>query len=405
MSRYKIHKTTNSYLKQVRKHKKPYYHKILGKKIIIYLSVMSPKYDLSSEFYIKHIPSQKGKDVLEVGCGSGVLSLFAYSKGARKVTAVDINKNALKNTKENFKIHNFKGNVYYSDVFSNVKGKFNTIMFNAPYHGTKPKNILEYGVSDPNYCALKIFMNKAKNYLKNKGNILLGFSNTGDIKLLNELIIKNKFFVKQRFEETRKGWTAYLYVLKPIIFKSKTHEWIYEDDLFLFNKYKKYISEGKVLKVGAGLGYATNLIKLYNKDIITLDTTIQAGILSKKDITKYGGFQIPFKGKTFDSSIITYTLHHMKNPISYIGELVRVTKKNIIIVEETYSGFLSKLYLIFNDWKINLFAKQKVEIFPKSYFRKGELKKILAEWGFNPTFQKTEKKNLFYKEILVFEKK
>ena len=76
---------------------------------------------------------KKGYKVLEVGCGTGIVSISLASKVA-SVVACDINSDAvgltLKNVKRN-KIDNVK--VVESDLFSNVSGKFDLIVFNTPY--------------------------------------------------------------------------------------------------------------------------------------------------------------------------------------------------------------------------------------------------------------------------------
>ena len=95
------------------------------------------------------MPNQKGKDVLEIGSGTGILSLFSLFQGATNVIAVDINPSAVQNTKENFKKYKFDNCLAIkSDLFGSVNGKFDTIIFNAPFHGNKPNDVLELGTSD-----------------------------------------------------------------------------------------------------------------------------------------------------------------------------------------------------------------------------------------------------------------
>lgn len=47
----------------------------------------------------------RGKKILDMGCGTGVLSVLAYKMGAAKVTAVDNEEWAYKNTLENFYVN------------------------------------------------------------------------------------------------------------------------------------------------------------------------------------------------------------------------------------------------------------------------------------------------------------
>lgn len=364
----KVHNTTNPYLERVRSHKEPYTTEILGKEIIVYPNVMSPKYDWSPRFHIENMPNTKDKEFLEIGCGSGILSLFAAFQGAKRITAVDINPNAIENTKVNFQKYNFKNfNVFESDVFEKVHGKFDTINFAAPYHGSEPKDILEYGVSDPEYRALKSFLGNARKFLKKDGQIILGFSNTGDLELLNTLFIENKLHISDFREEENNGWKAYLYVLEPIEFHSKKQEYIYNDDYLWFKKYRNEILSGKVLKVGYGLGFSSYFIKLFNKDITNLDVVINSDSLNENEVKLYNGQTIPFLEKVFDIVICTYTLHHAKNPEKLFEELCRVSKSKVLIIEETYKNFFQKLQLIFFCWFINRSAGQKVNIVWNSY--------------------------------------
>ncbi|UCH14317.1 MAG: 50S ribosomal protein L11 methyltransferase [Bacteroidales bacterium] len=65
----------------------------------------------------------KGKKVLDMGCGTGVLAIMASKKGASDITAIDINDWAHKNTIENLKTNNTTNvHVYKGDV-SLIAGK------------------------------------------------------------------------------------------------------------------------------------------------------------------------------------------------------------------------------------------------------------------------------------------
>ncbi|MCF8358798.1 MAG: 50S ribosomal protein L11 methyltransferase [Prolixibacteraceae bacterium] len=47
-----------------------------------------------------------GKTVLDMGCGSGILAILAMKKGAREVTAIDIDERSVENTMENCRLNN-----------------------------------------------------------------------------------------------------------------------------------------------------------------------------------------------------------------------------------------------------------------------------------------------------------
>ena len=68
--------------------------------------------------------------VLEVGCGSGLVSL-ELARQVESLVALDINPHAVRATRE-------RGvEVIRSDLFEGIRGKFDLIIFNPPYLPTK----------------------------------------------------------------------------------------------------------------------------------------------------------------------------------------------------------------------------------------------------------------------------
>jgi release factor glutamine methyltransferase len=75
--------------------------------------------------------------VLDLGCGSGVLAVFAAPK-AREVVAVDISLPAVEDTVENcHRLGLTNVTVKQSDMFSNVEGKFDIVLTAPPYVSLK----------------------------------------------------------------------------------------------------------------------------------------------------------------------------------------------------------------------------------------------------------------------------
>ncbi len=85
------------------------------------------------------------KLILELGCGSGLLSLLAAKKGT-EVTSIDINRKAVENVKSNADKNNLNITAYVSDLFSNVNSneKFDIVLINPPYFEGDPENDYEY---------------------------------------------------------------------------------------------------------------------------------------------------------------------------------------------------------------------------------------------------------------------
>jgi methylase of polypeptide subunit release factors len=111
---------------------------IEGRPFKVFPSVCKP---LGNEHVIvDYIPV--GKNVLEVGCGSGIITLYAAKKSSH-VTAVDISPDAVENTKLNMAAQGVENvTVYQSDCFASVSGEFEVIISNPPW--------MHLQLSDPN---------------------------------------------------------------------------------------------------------------------------------------------------------------------------------------------------------------------------------------------------------------
>ncbi len=191
-------KETKSLIEESQKIKEKYFTEVLDKKFIVYPGVFSPKFFNSTEFFAKEIPINQGEKFLEMGCGTGIISIFALYRGVNEVTCTDINEMAVKNTKENLKIHEFLRNskVYHGDLFEKIKEKYDKIFWSMPFGfiNNNKINDLERSVFDPNYNSIIKFIKESKDYLKKDGKLLIGFSKTlGHYDLLENVLKENKF--------------------------------------------------------------------------------------------------------------------------------------------------------------------------------------------------------------------
>jgi release factor glutamine methyltransferase len=101
----------------------------------IYPSVYKPLED--SRILGRAVEKYSFGKMLDLGCGSGIQGIIAAKMGC-DVTFADLNPHAVECASENAKINGIKGKFIVSSVFSNIKGKFNTISFDPPYLKSKP---------------------------------------------------------------------------------------------------------------------------------------------------------------------------------------------------------------------------------------------------------------------------
>ncbi|MGP6219710.1 HemK2/MTQ2 family protein methyltransferase [Caldiplasma sukawensis] len=151
------------------------------------------------EYLENNIDSFKGP-CIEVGCGSGIISIFLALNGF-DVTSIDIDKRAVECTKINFSLNQINGNVIRSDLFENVKQQYKLIIFNPPYlpedeYDNKSTEMLQWSGGKTGYNTTLRFLIEAMNHLSDVGKILTIVSDrTEYVKMLTNVSELYKFRV------------------------------------------------------------------------------------------------------------------------------------------------------------------------------------------------------------------
>ncbi len=118
----------------------------------------------------------KGK-ILEMGAGSGYIS-YQLKKMGFEVVAVDIDKESIE------KISSLDIKAVLSNLFENVSGKYDTIIFNPPYlPGNIEEDITIFG-GDKGQEVIEKFLEQVDDHLEKNGNIYIIFSSYNDIEHL-----------------------------------------------------------------------------------------------------------------------------------------------------------------------------------------------------------------------------
>jgi len=189
----------------------------LGRKFIVPKEVHPPQpITILQRAILREV--MKTDRVLDMGTGSGVNAILAASKSS-DVIAVDVNSFAVKCAKSNAKLNKVSSRVKVleSDLFENVSGKFDLIIFDPPFRWFKPRDLRERGTVDENFRSLRKFFKEVRKYLAPSGRILICYGMTGDLNYFQYLLKKSKFKAKVLNEKKliRNGrkWMYYSYRL------------------------------------------------------------------------------------------------------------------------------------------------------------------------------------------------
>ena len=135
--------------------------------------------------------------VLEVGCGSGIISAVIKANTKAGIVAVDISPHAVKCTRDNG-VDVIRGN-----LLSCIKGKFDVIVFNPPYLPTEDgereegwMNAALDGGHDGRQVIYR-FLDEAEFHLVNHGKIIMLVSSHTGIEEVKSRMLSLNYSVEE----------------------------------------------------------------------------------------------------------------------------------------------------------------------------------------------------------------
>lgn len=190
------------------------YVNFYGYKINVNNSVLIPRYE--TEYlvektikYIKKIYGDNKIDIVDLGCGSGCISIALSKEVNSKVTAIDISDDALLVAKQNSKENNTDIKFIKNDMLDNINTKYDVIISNPPYISHNEyvmdmvklyePNIALYADENGLYFYDKI-LSQVKNNLKEKYLIAfeIGITQAEEIsKMIEKYLPNSKYYIEK----------------------------------------------------------------------------------------------------------------------------------------------------------------------------------------------------------------
>ena len=198
---------------------KPRWYQYQSIQVKIQTGVFAPHYTLSTRILLDFIDelNLQSRSLLELGSGSGVISVWAAKKGAT-VTASDINPKAVQNTVENARFNQVKINVVQSDLFDQLENSsFDYIIVNPPYYPKTPSNDAEKAW----FCGQhfeyfqQLYAQLSKNIFRNS-LVYLILSEDCDLTTIRGIANDHRLQM-QEIKRIRKWWeTNYLFCIRQL---------------------------------------------------------------------------------------------------------------------------------------------------------------------------------------------
>lgn len=115
--------------------------------------------DYGSQVLLNTLDFEKGKTLLDLGCGYGPLGISLAKVQGVKPTMVDINNRAIDLAKQNAQKNGVEADIFQSNIYEKVNGTFDYIISNPPIRAGKQ--------------VVLTIISESINYLKVGGNLTI----------------------------------------------------------------------------------------------------------------------------------------------------------------------------------------------------------------------------------------
>ena len=150
------------------------------------------KFDYGSRLLLENITTRNLEgNILDLGCGYGAIGIIIASIFPQlTVDMTDVTNRAIETTKKNIQNLNIKNTVVYkSDIYENIKNKYNYIITNPPIRAGKN--------------TVRKFLLNAKEYLKKEGELWFVMRKDHGVK---SMIKELEDYYKVSIQEKSKGF-------------------------------------------------------------------------------------------------------------------------------------------------------------------------------------------------------
>ncbi len=192
--KYIVSKTYQPFLKRYLSKTRTYTYR--GFVLQIPPEVFHPGFFTSTRLLLRYLNGERleGKSLLELGAGSGLISISAAHAGAQ-VTATDINKKAVDYLFHNAEANNISLSIIHSDLFDTMEfRRFDYIIINPPYYKKNPVSEKDYAW----YCGengeyFQRLFDGLGNVMQKKSVVLMSLCDGCDLDMICQIATEKGF--------------------------------------------------------------------------------------------------------------------------------------------------------------------------------------------------------------------
>lgn len=190
-----------------------------GTSVNVFPGVFHPGFFYSTKFLIDYLVDQPiaGKSMIELGCGTGLISIIAAKFGA-EVTSTDLSSKAIENIKSNALQQGVSINVIHSDLFDSIqRQKFDWIVINPPYYARTPANEEELAwYAGGNFDYFRRLFASLVHYMHDTTQVIMVLTKGSEVSKILRIGSENGFeFELAKEKDVFFDEKDFLYLIKP----------------------------------------------------------------------------------------------------------------------------------------------------------------------------------------------
>jgi SAM-dependent methyltransferase len=170
-----------------------------------------------------------------------------------------------------------------------------------------------------------------------------------------------------------------------------------------FDRIRPYLL-GANLNVGSGHGFFSRAARRAGARMTSLEVAFRDIAVDRGELVIYDGEHMPFADGAFDASIAMYVLHHTSNPALVLGEMKRVSRARLILVEELYRHLPGKARLALLDFSVNSRSGLKSPIRWGSYLTRARLAELAQAGGWKLVHTETTRHLGFDEDLWIVDR-